>query len=62
MKIEIDYYLKQDNQTRIMHTAITDEDIMDLLKKKFQDGDLPCPINFIRDQVQVRFEIEKVIV
>lgn len=62
MRIEIDYYLKQDKQTRLMHTTVTEEDIIDLLKKKFQDGDLPCPINFIRDQVDVRFEIDKVIV
>lgn len=62
MRIEVDYYLKQDNQTRILHTSITDEDIMDLLKRKFYEGDLACPINFIRDQVNVRFEIEKVIV
>jgi len=62
MRIEIDYYLKQDNQTRLMHTAITEEDIIDLLKQKFYEGDLPCPINFIRDQVNIRFEIDKVIV
>lgn len=62
MRIEVDYYLKQDNQTRIMHTAITDEDIIDLLKQKFYEGDLACPINFSMDQVNVRFEIEKVIV
>jgi hypothetical protein len=62
MEIKIDYYLKQDKLTRLMHTTITEDDIINILKQKFQEGDLACPINFNRDQVEVRFEIDKVIV
>lgn len=60
MRIEIDYYLKQDEQTRLMHTTVTEEDIMDFLKQKFYEGDLACPINFDREQVHIGFQVAKV--
>lgn len=60
MRIEIDYYLKQGESSRLMHTTVTEDDIMDLLKQKFYEGDLPCPMNFTRDEVKVEFSISKV--
>ena len=60
MTIYIDYYLKQDGMNRIMHTTFTEQDLMDLLKQKFAEGDLACPISYDREKVKVEFVIDKV--
>lgn len=60
MTIYIDYYLKQGNMSRIMHTKFTEEDLMQLLHQKFIDGELPCPISYDKEKVKVDFVIDKV--
>lgn len=62
MRIYIDYYLKQDDKTRLMHDTVTEDEIMEYLKQKFYDGDMACPIGFDRETVKVKFEIAKVTV
>ena len=60
MRIDIDYYLKEDGNTRLMHTTITEDDIIGLLQQQFYDGDLACPMQFNREKVKVEFSIAKV--
>ncbi len=63
MKIKIDYWLREDGQaSRLMHTEVSDVDIKEMLKEKFINGDLPCPMNFNRETVSVEFDIDSVIV
>ena len=61
MEIKIDYYLKSETQAiQIMHTTVTETDIMEMLEERFRDGQLACPIRFDRETVKVDFQIDSV--
>lgn len=61
VNIKVDYYIKQEGHaTRILHTEVREEDIMEMLEKRFKDGDIPCPCNFDMEKLNVRFEITSV--
>jgi hypothetical protein len=60
MKILIDYYIGEKGKRQIMHTIIEESDIMEILEKKFRDGDLACPIYYDREIVPVEFTIDEV--
>lgn len=60
MEILFDYYLKQDNMSRIMHTTVTEQDIITMLEEKFRNNELGCPIHFDREKTQIEFVIDKV--
>lgn len=62
MEIKFDYYLKQDGMNRIMHTSLNEDDIVEMLEKKFREGDLPCPAHFNREKVEIEFSIDQVII
>ena len=62
MTIKIDYYIKQDGHSRIMHHEVTDSEILEDLKKKFMEGELPCPSYFNREECTVEFVIDSVTV
>ena len=59
MEIQIDYYI---GETEIMHTTVTESQILEMLEKQFRDGELACPINYDREEIKVEFQIDKVIV
>jgi hypothetical protein len=63
MKIAIDYYIKQEGlATRVLHTSLTESDIIELLEKKFQQEELACPTVFDREKCKVEFVVESVTV
>jgi hypothetical protein len=62
MEIKIDYYIGESGNMRIMHTTVTEEQIIQMLEDSFRNGELPCPINYDRESVKVEFNIDKVIV
>lgn len=62
MDIKVDYWLRENGNSRIMNTTITGQEIIEYLEQKFKNGDLPCPINFNRENVSVEFIIDSVTV
>lgn len=63
MEIKIDYYLSDSTSKNwIMHTTVTEEDIVEMLESKFRSGDLACPIYFDRETVKFEANIDKVII
>jgi len=62
MQIKVDYYIKQDGHIRVMNTSITEVEIIDMLERKFREGDLPCPIHFDREKCKVEFTIDQIII
>lgn len=62
MNIKVDYWLRENGNSRIMHTVLTEPEIIELLHQKFKNGDLSCPIGFDRETVSVEFIIDSVTV
>jgi hypothetical protein len=62
MEIQFDYWLGIPGNRRLMHTKITETEILELMKQRFRDGEESCPINYDRDTVEVEFVIDKVII
>lgn len=60
MKIYIDYYIKDGESSRLMHTLISESDIFEFLEKQFRDGELACPIHFDRETCEVSFDVAEV--
>lgn len=62
MEIKIDYWLRKDGVNRLMHTIITEEDIKEMVISKFRNGELPCPIHYDKDEVDIEVDIDQVII
>jgi hypothetical protein len=62
MEIQFDYWLGVPGKRRLMHTKIDESDILDLMLKRFRDGEEACPINYDRETIEVEFVIDKVII
>jgi len=62
MEIKIDYYIGEIGNMRIMHTKVTEQEIIEMLEDRFRKNELPCPINYDYETVKVEFNIDKVII
>lgn len=52
-KLEIDYFISNGKIHRIFQTEFTESDLHEWLQAKFENGDLPCPINLNREDFHV---------
>jgi hypothetical protein len=62
MEIQFDYWLGEKGRERLMHVTVTEEEIKEMLEKKFREGEIACPIHYDRETVKVEFCVDKVIV
>lgn len=62
MTIDIDYWLydKNGKALRLMHLKINEDDIFEMLKLKYDNDELSIPINYSKDNIVPKFEIDKV--
>lgn len=62
MKIKVDYYLEEGGSKKIMHYTFTEAELSEYIVNGVRNGDLPCPMHFSRENVNIDVQIDKVIV
>ena len=62
MTIDIDYWLYDKNGKilKLQHIIISEDDIIDMLKSRYDNDELSIPINYIKDNIVPKFGIDKI--
>lgn len=66
MEIHFDVYIKQEDEDRtmkqIVHTVLTEDDLCELVRQRFQNGDESIPINYTAELCLFEVSIGKTII
>lgn len=61
MKITVRYYVLQDGKPKFTRTLdLTEGDIEEIVKERFFNDELPCPIHIDKDDVTLDVDVENI--